>query len=134
MIDLDRMRLLDPEAVRDYLGDGNFGGYYQRPDAEMQAIWEVAVAETRALIEGPWAVSARVLVWGAGAIGGTLGAALPAGGPRGRCSWIAPPITSRRSPRGASRIRGRSRGTRCGRRAITPAERRGHVRAASSSA
>ncbi len=55
MIDLARMRLMAPDAVRTYLGDGNFGGYYERPDEEMQAIWDVAVAETRALIEGPWA-------------------------------------------------------------------------------
>jgi creatinine amidohydrolase len=54
MIDFARMRLLDPKALRDYLGDGNFGGYYQRPDEEMQAIWAVAVAETRELLEGPW--------------------------------------------------------------------------------
>ena len=47
-------RLLDPKALREYLGDGNFGGYYQRPDEEMQAIWAVAVAETRELLEGPW--------------------------------------------------------------------------------
>ena len=55
MVDLARMRLMDPKAVRAYLGDGNFGGYYQRDDAEMQAIWDVAVAETRELLEGPWA-------------------------------------------------------------------------------
>jgi creatinine amidohydrolase len=54
MIDMARMRLLDPKALRDYLGDGNFGGYYQRPDEDMQAIWAVAVAETRDLLEGPW--------------------------------------------------------------------------------
>lgn len=54
MIDFERMRVMNPAAVRDYLGDGNFGGYYERPDDEMQAIWDVAVAETRALIEGPW--------------------------------------------------------------------------------
>lgn len=54
MIDLGRMRHMDPQAVRDYLGDGNFGGYYERPDDEMQAIWDVAVEETRALLEGPW--------------------------------------------------------------------------------
>jgi creatinine amidohydrolase len=54
MIDFARMRLLDPKALREYLGDGNFGGYYQRPDEEMQAIWAVAVAETRELLEGPW--------------------------------------------------------------------------------
>ena len=55
MIDLARMRLMSPMAVREYLGDGNFGGYYERPDADMQAIWDIAVAETRALLEGPWA-------------------------------------------------------------------------------
>jgi creatinine amidohydrolase len=55
MIDLERMRLRDPAAVRDYLGDGNFGGLYQRPDADMLAIWAIAVAETRALLEGHWA-------------------------------------------------------------------------------
>ncbi len=55
MISLERLRVLAPEAVRTYLGDGNFGGYYQRPDTEMQAIWDVAVDETRALLEGPWA-------------------------------------------------------------------------------
>ncbi len=54
MIDLVRMRAMDPKGVRAYLGDGNFGGYYQRDDAEMQAIWDVGVVETRKLMEGPW--------------------------------------------------------------------------------
>jgi creatinine amidohydrolase len=54
MIDLARMRLMSPKAVRDYLGDGNFGGYYERSDEDMQAIWDIAVGETRDLIEGPW--------------------------------------------------------------------------------
>ena len=54
MVDLERMRAMGPAAVRELLGDGNFGGYYERPDTEMQAIWEVAVAETRALMQGPW--------------------------------------------------------------------------------
>ena len=54
MIDLGRMRAMDPAGVRADLGDGNFGGYYQRPDEEMQAIWDTGVAETRALMEGPW--------------------------------------------------------------------------------
>lgn len=55
MTDLDLMRLHDPSGVRHMLDDGNFGGLYHRPDEDMMAIWEVAVAETRALIEGPWA-------------------------------------------------------------------------------
>lgn len=54
MVDLDRMRVMAPEGVRALLGDGNFGGLYERPDADMLAIWEVAVAETRAALEGPW--------------------------------------------------------------------------------
>ena len=54
VIDFERMRAMNPDAVREYLGDGNFGGYYERPDRDMQAIWDVAVAETRALIERPW--------------------------------------------------------------------------------
>jgi creatinine amidohydrolase len=55
MIDLARMRAMGPDGVRAYLGDGNFGGYYERPDADMLAIWETGVAETRALLEGDWA-------------------------------------------------------------------------------
>lgn len=54
MCDLDRLRMLTPRAVRDYLGDGVFGGAYQKPDQMMQEIWDIAVAETRELIEGPW--------------------------------------------------------------------------------
>ncbi len=54
MTDLDTLRSLPPEGVRRLLGDGNFGGMYQRPDEEMQAIWDVAVAETRALMEDGW--------------------------------------------------------------------------------
>ncbi|MET0747514.1 MAG: creatininase family protein [Rhizobium sp.] len=55
MVDLARMRAMNPEGVKALLGDGNFGGYYERPDTDMQAIWDVAVAETRALLEGDWA-------------------------------------------------------------------------------
>lgn len=54
MIDFGRMRVMAPKAVRSYLGDGNFGGHYERPDEDMLAIWQVAVAETRALLEGAW--------------------------------------------------------------------------------
>ena len=55
MVDLAYMRVLDPAGVRKLLGDGNFGGYYERSDDEMQAIWDIAVLETRALLEGGWA-------------------------------------------------------------------------------
>jgi creatinine amidohydrolase len=55
MMDLARFVQLDPAAKKAMLGDGNYGGFYQRPDADMLAIWEVAVAETRGIIEGGWA-------------------------------------------------------------------------------
>ncbi len=54
MVDLVKLRLLDPATLRGYLGDGNYGGLYQRPDADMLAIWQVAVEETRALLTGSW--------------------------------------------------------------------------------
>ena len=54
MVDFDRMRVMAPTGVRALLGDGNFGGLYERPDSDMLAIWAVAVAETRAVLEGPW--------------------------------------------------------------------------------
>jgi creatinine amidohydrolase len=54
MPDFDKLRLLSPQALRNYLGDGNYGGYYQRPDDEMQAIWDVAIAETRELLTENW--------------------------------------------------------------------------------
>jgi creatinine amidohydrolase len=54
MIEIEKMRVMNPEGVRQYLGDGNFGGYYQRPDEEMHAIWDVAVAETRRLMDEDW--------------------------------------------------------------------------------
>ncbi|MDX7950515.1 creatininase family protein [Lichenihabitans sp. Uapishka_5] len=54
MVDFDRMRVMGSAAVRTLLGDGNFGGHYEKPDADMLAVWAVAVEETRALIEGPW--------------------------------------------------------------------------------
>ncbi len=57
-VDMARVRALDPRALRAYLGDGNFGGRYQRSDEEMQAIWAVAVEETRALLTGSWGETA----------------------------------------------------------------------------
>ena len=54
MTDLVRLRTLTPVEVRATLGDGNFGGLYQRPDADTEALWAVAVAETREQLEGSW--------------------------------------------------------------------------------
>ena len=54
MAEVSRLQLLDAQALREYLGDGNFGGLYQRPDEDMLAIWEVALEETSALLTGDW--------------------------------------------------------------------------------
>jgi creatinine amidohydrolase len=54
MVDLDRVRLRDPSSLRSLIGDGNYGGYHQRPDSDMHAIWKVAVEETREMLERAW--------------------------------------------------------------------------------
>jgi creatinine amidohydrolase len=54
MADNEKMRVRNPQAIREYLGDGNMGGLYQRSDSEMQALWDVAVEETRSLLEEGW--------------------------------------------------------------------------------
>jgi creatinine amidohydrolase len=50
---MGKARLVGVE-MRAAFGDGNFGGYYVRPDEEMLALWQVAVAETRGLIAEGW--------------------------------------------------------------------------------
>jgi len=52
MADLDRLRTLSPQGVKDLLGDGNYGGAYEKPDEQMLSIWRVGVEETRAAIAG----------------------------------------------------------------------------------
>jgi creatinine amidohydrolase len=54
MVNGDKLKMMDPKKVREYLGDGNFGGLYRRSDDDMLALWKVAVEETRGVIEGPW--------------------------------------------------------------------------------
>jgi creatinine amidohydrolase len=54
MLDAARLGLLSPAEGRAALGDGNFGGLYQRPDVDMLALWAVAVSETRGLLETGW--------------------------------------------------------------------------------
>jgi creatinine amidohydrolase len=54
MMDLGRFARLDPVAKKALLGDGNYGGRYQRSDEDMMAMWRVAVEETRALMRDGW--------------------------------------------------------------------------------
>ena len=54
VVDRERMRVMPPEEVRDYLGDGNYGGPYRKPDEAMEELWALGVAETREALEGGW--------------------------------------------------------------------------------
>lgn len=53
-IDYARLARVDAGRKRELLGDGNYHGFYQRPDEEMMAIWEVAIGEARELLDGAW--------------------------------------------------------------------------------
>ncbi|MEO3475741.1 creatininase family protein [Roseomonas sp. CAU 1739] len=53
-VDMALMKASGPDAVRAMLGDGSFGGAWQKPDAVMARLWTEGVAETRAALEGPW--------------------------------------------------------------------------------
>jgi creatinine amidohydrolase len=54
MISYEQMHRSNAQEVRTLLGDGNFGGYYEKSDEDMLALWNVAVEETRVLIESKW--------------------------------------------------------------------------------
>ena len=43
-----------PEALREALGDGSFGGLYARDDVEMLRIWQTGVEEVRELLRSGW--------------------------------------------------------------------------------
>lgn len=53
-VDLKDRVKLSPRELRERLGDGSFGGYWERPDEELLAIWEVAVTETRERLKEGW--------------------------------------------------------------------------------
>jgi len=53
-VQLNRVGGDNAQDMRRKIGDGNFGGYYERPDSELMALWDVAVHETREMIETGW--------------------------------------------------------------------------------
>lgn len=53
-VDLSKRDELWPDEFRELLGDGSFGGDYQRPDQELMGVWRVAVEETRRKITEGW--------------------------------------------------------------------------------
>ncbi|HET9471257.1 MAG TPA: hypothetical protein VFO24_09135, partial [Usitatibacter sp.] len=54
MVDFAKLRVQDPKGARALLGDGNFGGCYEKPDPVMDEVWRVAVEETRELLAHAW--------------------------------------------------------------------------------
>ncbi|CAK9886622.1 MAG: 3-dehydro-scyllo-inosose hydrolase [Candidatus Erwinia impunctatus] len=53
-LNVAKLAQLPASIVREYIGDGNYGGAYQRSDEEMLHIWQVALAETRDLLVDGW--------------------------------------------------------------------------------
>jgi creatinine amidohydrolase len=54
MMDEAAYLVAGPGQLRDVIGDGSFGGLYQRPDEEMLRIWQAGVDEVRELLESGW--------------------------------------------------------------------------------
>ena len=53
-VDLAKASEVSPEKYRDLIGDGSFGGFYERSDEEMGRIWAIAVEETRKVLTERW--------------------------------------------------------------------------------
>ncbi len=43
-----------PHALREAAGDGQYGGFYSRPDEDVLRVWATGVEETRELLEHGW--------------------------------------------------------------------------------
>jgi creatinine amidohydrolase len=54
MADVSTIREMDPGDLRELLGDGSFGGPYERPDGDVLRVWQAGVEEVRDLIENAW--------------------------------------------------------------------------------
>ena len=53
-VDLTDRDELSLARFREIIGDGSFGGDYERPDDEMETLWRIAVEETRERLTGEW--------------------------------------------------------------------------------
>jgi len=54
MVDPAELAVADPARTRELLGDGSYGGRYQRSAQDEMAVWEAGVAEVRDLLDGGW--------------------------------------------------------------------------------
>ena len=48
------VREADPADVRELLGDGSFGGLYERPDEDVLRVWQAGVEEVREVLATGW--------------------------------------------------------------------------------
>ena len=53
-VDLPDREEVSLQRSREIMGDGSFGGWYERPAEEMEEIWSVAIEETRGKLESGW--------------------------------------------------------------------------------
>ena len=53
-VDFAALRVANPARTRELLGDGSFGGHYERPDEELDRVWTAGVEEVRNLLENAW--------------------------------------------------------------------------------
>jgi creatinine amidohydrolase len=53
-LDEDALQESDPRAFRELAGDGSFGGPYERPQEDLDRVWQSAVAEARDRLENGW--------------------------------------------------------------------------------
>ena len=54
MADARALQTASPERVRELLGDGSYGGHYERPQADWEAVWQAGVEEVRELLVSAW--------------------------------------------------------------------------------
>jgi len=54
MLDEAAYLVAGPKQLRDGIGEGSFGGLYQRDDEEMLRIWQAGIEEVRELLESGW--------------------------------------------------------------------------------
>jgi creatinine amidohydrolase len=54
MADAGALRTASPKRVRELLGDGSYGGPYERPQADWEAVWKAGVEEVRELLVSAW--------------------------------------------------------------------------------
>ena len=54
MADVSKLRETEPAKLRQELGDGSFGGLYQRSDEDVLRVWQSGVEEVRELLADGW--------------------------------------------------------------------------------